>query len=258
MHPTQTTNLDVVASDSITPMATLAFNLGQDRLRWLHVFSDIIVCRAIRFSEPGLYASAHEFTSARFLDNERRIDISSRDCAKLIIDTEKMLVDVTVLKADAKLYALKTVVEPIVADVTTLKTDVAKLKTDLTALTSLVNKLSTAPAFDNVNFWNSLRREQAGSGSSLTFLYYIPTAYIVGGTGGRVFVLDGVEYFLPRLTTSSTTIDPTFTFSNLNFSGSNPGFKVTLPGTASTDTPAWRQFLLNSLRGVGYVWHRFS
>jgi len=54
----------------------------------------------------------------------------------------------------------------------------------IASLTSIVDKLSTAPASGNVNFWISLRRKKSGSGTTLTFLYYIPTAYIDGETGG--------------------------------------------------------------------------
>ncbi len=97
MHPTTPTNLDVVLSDSITPVSISAFNVGQDRLRWLHVFSDNVVCDAIRFSHPGSFDAGTVFTAARLIDNERRIDLNSIDCAKLILDNEKMKTDYTAL-----------------------------------------------------------------------------------------------------------------------------------------------------------------
>jgi hypothetical protein len=138
------------------------------------------------------------------------------------------------------------------------KAYVDNLQTTITSLTSIVNKLSTAPASGNVNFWNSLRREKAGSGTTLAFLYYIPTAYIVGGTGATVYVISGVEYYLPLLQHSTITIDPTFSFSSLPLSSSNPGYQVFLPGASSTDTTAWRQVLLDRIKDAGFVWRRFS
>ncbi len=132
------------------------------------------------------------------------------------------------------------------------------LVTDIAALTAVVDRLSLSPAAGDTRFWNSLRREQAGSGTSLVFWYYIPTAYIVGGVGGTVFSLSGTDYYLPRLIHSTTTVDPTFAFSNGPISGSTPGFKVTLPGSTSTDSGDWRQVLLINIRGVGFVWRSFS
>jgi hypothetical protein len=138
------------------------------------------------------------------------------------------------------------------------KAYVDNLQTTITSLTSIVNKLSTAPASGNVNFWNSLRREKSGSGTTLAFLYYIPTAYIVGGTGAAVYVISGVEYYLPLLQHSTITIDPTFSFSSLPLSSSNAGYQVFLPGASSTDTTEWRQVLLDRIKDAGFVWRRFS
>ena len=138
------------------------------------------------------------------------------------------------------------------------KAYVDNLQTIITSMTSIVNKLSTAPASGNVNFWNSLRREKAGSGTTLVYLYYIPSAYIVGGTGGTLYVTSGVEYYLPMLQHSTITIDPTFTFNTLPLSSSNSGYQVFLPGNASSDTNAWRQVLLDRIRNAGFVWRRFS
>ena len=138
------------------------------------------------------------------------------------------------------------------------KAYVDNLQTTITSLTSIVNKLSTAPAFDNTLFWNSLRREKAGPGTTLVYLYYIPSAYIVGGTGGTLYVLSGVEYYLLMLQHSTITIDPTFTFNTLPLSSSNSGYQVFLPGNASSDTTAWRQVLLDRIRNAGFVWRRFS
>jgi hypothetical protein len=138
MHPTTSTNLNVVMSDLITPMFTSTYNLGQDRLRWLHLFSDNVVCNAIRFAQPGLYTTITDFTAERLIYNENLIDLTSADCELL-------------------------------------KTDVAKLKTEYAALLSIVNKLSTAPAANNTTFWNSLRRERLatydGSSNDVYVLY---------------------------------------------------------------------------------------
>ncbi len=131
------------------------------------------------------------------------------------------------------------------------------LVVNLANLTSIVNKLSTAPASDNANFWNSLRREKTGTTTTLVFLYYIPTAYIVGGTATKI-TLSGVEYYMPRLTHSTITIDPTFTFATSPLSTGAAGYEVILPGASSTDTTAWRQFLLNNISSAGFVWRRFS
>ena len=138
MYPATPTNLDVVVSDSITPAITSTYNLGQDRLRWKHIFSDDVVCETIWFSQPGSYTTGIDLTAERIIYNEERIDLNSVNCE--------------LLKANAPLYALKTVVNPIASDVTTLKTDVAKLKTDYAALLSIVNKLSMAPAANNTTF----------------------------------------------------------------------------------------------------------
>jgi len=138
------------------------------------------------------------------------------------------------------------------------KAYVDNLQNTITSLTSIVNKLSTAPAFDNTLFWNSLRREKAGSGTTLVFLYYIPTAYIVGGTGATVYNLSGVEYYLPMLQYSNITIDPTFTFNSLPLSSSNSGYQLFSPGASSSDTTAWRQVLLNKIIDDGFVWRRFN
>ena len=116
------------------------------------------------------------------------------------------------------------------------KAYVDSLQTPIASLASIVNKLSTAPAFDNTNFWNSLRREKSGSGTTLVFVYYISAAYIVGGTVGTVYTLSGVEYYLPKLTYSSITVDPTFSFSTLPLFNGNSGYQVFLPGASSTDT----------------------
>jgi len=101
---------------------------------------------------PGSFTAATEFTAARLIDDERHIDLNSKDYAQLILDTENMLVEVTLLKANASLNSLKTVGNPIASDVTTLKSDYA-------ALLATVDKPSTAPTSDNASFWNSLRRE---------------------------------------------------------------------------------------------------
>ena len=122
MHTTTPTNVDVVVSDSVATMFTSTYNIGQDRLRWLNLFSDNVVCNAIRFAQPGSYATGTDLIAERLIYNENRIDVNSRDC------------------------------ELLKADVTTLKTDVAELKTDYLALLSLVNKLSTAPAANNTIF----------------------------------------------------------------------------------------------------------
>ncbi len=187
MYPTTSTNLDVVMSDSITPMSTSTYNLGQDRLRWLHVFSDNVVCDTIWFAQPGSYTTGIDLTAERLIYNEERIDLNS--------------LDYELLKANAPLYALKTVVNPKASDVTTLKTDVTNLKTDYAALLSIVNKLSMAPAADNTTFWNSLRRERSGTCSYSyddTYMYFIPTAYIVGDYFPATITLSGVEYYMPR------------------------------------------------------------
>jgi hypothetical protein len=138
------------------------------------------------------------------------------------------------------------------------KAYVDNLQTTITSLTSIVNKLLTAPASGNVNFWNSLRREKSGSGTILAFLYYIPTAYIVGGTGAAVYIISDVEYYLPLLQHSTIKIDPTLSFSNLPLSSSNSGYQVFLPGASSTDTTAWRQVLLYRIKDAGFAWRRFS
>jgi hypothetical protein len=98
MHPTTSTNLDVLVSYSITPMFTSTYNIGQDRLRWLHIFSDNVVCNATRFTQPGSYTTGTDFTAEHLIYNENRIDLDSLDC------------------------------ELVKAGVTTLKTNVAKLK----------------------------------------------------------------------------------------------------------------------------------
>jgi len=224
MHPTTSTNLDVVISDSMTPMLTSTYNIGQDRLRWLHLFSDNVVCNAIRFAQPGSYSSGTDFTAERLIYNENLIDLTSADCE-------------------------------------VLKTDVAKLKTDYTALLSIVNKLSTAPAANNTTFWNSLRRERLGTydgSSNDVYMYYIPTAYIVGDSSPTKITLSGVDYYMPRLTASSISIDPTFAFGVTPLSTSGAGYTVYSPGSTSTDPIEWRQVLLNSIKNAGFVWRRFS
>ena len=108
-----------------------------------------------------------------------------------------------------------------------------KLKSDYAALISIVNKLSTAPAINNLNFWNSLRREKVDEGN--TWLYYISTSYIVGGIG-TVYTASGVEYYLPSLNYSSITIDPTFSFITLPLFSGSSGYRVCLLGASSPDT----------------------
>jgi hypothetical protein len=224
MHPTTSTNLDVVISDSMTPMLTSTYNIGQDRLRWLHIFSDNVVCNAIRFAQPGSYSSGTDFTAERLIYNENLIDLTSADCE-------------------------------------VLKTDVAKLKTDYAALLSIVNKLSTAPVANNTTFWNSLRRERLGTydgSSNDVYMYYIPTAYIVGDSSPTKITLSGVDYYMPRLTASSISIDPTFAFGVTPLSTSGAGYTVYSPGSTSTDPIEWRQVLLNSIKNTGFIWRRFS
>jgi hypothetical protein len=187
MHSTAPTNLDFVMSDSITPMLTSTYNKGQDRLRWLHLLSDIVVCNAIRFAQPESYASGTDFTAKRLIYNENLIDLTSLDCELL-------------------------------------KTDVAKLKTDYATLLSIVNRLPTAPATNNTTFWNSQRRERLGiydGSSNDVYMYYNPTAYIVGNSSPTKITLSGVDYYRPRLTSSSISIDPTFAvgFTPLSTSG---------------------------------------
>ena len=118
------------------------------------------------------------------------------------------------------------------------KASVDNLQTTIFYLTSIVNKISTAPAFENTLFWDSFRREKAGSGTTLVFLCFIPTAYILGGTGAAVYNLSGVEYYLPMLQHSNITVDPTFTFHSLPLSSSISGYQVFLPGSSSSDTTA--------------------
>jgi hypothetical protein len=68
------------------------------------------------------------------------------------------------------------------------------------------------------------------------FLYFISTAYIVGGAGATVYNLSGVEYYLPMLQHSNITLDPTFTFKSLPLSSSNSGYQLFSPGASSSDT----------------------
>jgi hypothetical protein len=188
MYPATSTNLAVVVSDSITPMFTRTYNIGQDQLRWKHIFSDNVVCETIWFSQPGSYTTGIDLTAERIIYNEERIDLYSVDCE--------------LLKANAPLYALKTVINSIASDFTTLKTDVAKLKTDYAALLSIVNKLSMAPTTTNTTFWNSLRRERSevyDYSSDSIYMYFIPTAYIVGDNFPTKITLSGVDYYMSRL-----------------------------------------------------------
>eukprot|EP00873_Tetraselmis_striata_P042449 jgi/Tetstr1/462713/TSEL_007677.t1 len=39
MYPTESTNYDIVALDSVTPTSNLGYNLGQDQLRWLFLYA---------------------------------------------------------------------------------------------------------------------------------------------------------------------------------------------------------------------------
>jgi hypothetical protein len=144
-------------------------------------------------------------------------------------------------------------------DVATLKANVATLQTNLAALTSIVNKLSTAPTSDNVTFWNSLRRERVLGvyGTTLVSLYYIPTAYIVGGAAPKI-TLSSVDYYLPRLTYSNVTGDPIFDFATESLSPTTSGYQLILPGTFSNEVTGWRQFIFNTISGAGFVWRRFS
>jgi hypothetical protein len=199
MWPTQPTNLDVCFADSITPTANLTYNNGQDKLRWLHIFADRVVTSNLIFGQLDNYSAAVVLTGA--------------DVTRIIRDTEKSLVDITLLKADQPLYALKTVVKPISTDVAKLKTDLAaadvtKLKNDLAALTTIVNKMNASPLPTQVSFWNSIRRESVGSGTTLEYLYFIPSTYISGGTGFYWAATNGLTYCLVRLQASNITSTP--------------------------------------------------
>ncbi len=185
MYPAIAMNLDVVGSDSITPMSTSTYNIGQDWLRWLHVCSDKVVCDTIWFSQPGSYTTGIDLTDERLIYSENRIYLNSLDCE--------------LLKSNAPLYTVKTVVDPIASDVTTLKIDVANLKTDYATLLSIVNKLWMASVANNTAFWNSLRRERLGVydlTSTKKFMYFIPTAYIVGDSFPTNKTLSGIDYYM--------------------------------------------------------------
>jgi hypothetical protein len=89
-------------------------------------------------------------------------------------------------------------------------------------------------------------------------LYFIPTAYIVGGIGATVYNLSDVEYYFPMRQHSNITVDPTFIFNSLPLSSSNSGYQVFSPGSSSSDTTAWRQVLVDKIINVGFVCRCFS
>ncbi len=247
MYPTTSTNLDVIVSDSITPATKSTYNLGQDRLRWKHIFSDDVVCDTIWFAQPGSYTTGIDLTAERLIDNENRIELNSIDCE--------------LLKTNAPLYALKTVVNPIASDVTTLKADVAKLKTDYAALLSIVNKLSMAPAANNTTFWNSLRRLRYGVydySSDNGYMYFIPTAYIVGDLSPTIITLSGVDYYSPELKPNFVSIEPAVSFGVVPYGTRYAWYTVYNPGSSSPEPVEWRQALLNGIENAGFIWRRFS
>ena len=95
MHPVTTTNLDVVFSDSITPSSSSTFNNGQDRRRWLHVFTDVVVCQGKKFAIEGSYASGINFDANRFLETEQRVATLMTDVAKLKTDYAALVLKLT-------------------------------------------------------------------------------------------------------------------------------------------------------------------
>ena len=64
MHPAAESNSDICISDSIAPSKSYIYNIGQDDLRWLHIFTDKVITDVIGFSLPGAYGSAVKLIGA--------------------------------------------------------------------------------------------------------------------------------------------------------------------------------------------------
>eukprot|EP00873_Tetraselmis_striata_P044597 jgi/Tetstr1/464861/TSEL_009599.t1 len=94
MYPTETTNYDIVALDSVTPTSNLGYNLGQDQLRWLFLyagtgrFSDVVEIGTIADRVRLAYDTASNLmTLDRPLTLSRTPKLDSEAATKAYVDT---------------------------------------------------------------------------------------------------------------------------------------------------------------------------
>eukprot|EP00873_Tetraselmis_striata_P040936 jgi/Tetstr1/461200/TSEL_006337.t1 len=94
MYPTETTNYDIVALDSVTPTSNLGYNLGQDQLRWLFLyagtgrFSDVVEIGTIADRVRLAYDTASNLmTLDRPLTLSRTPELDSEAATKAYVDT---------------------------------------------------------------------------------------------------------------------------------------------------------------------------
>eukprot|EP00873_Tetraselmis_striata_P042742 jgi/Tetstr1/463006/TSEL_007945.t1 len=94
MYPTETTNYDIVALDSVTPTSNLGFNLGQDQMRWLFLyagtgrFSDVVEIGTIADRVRLAYDTASNLmTLDRPLTLSRTPKLDSEAATKAYVDT---------------------------------------------------------------------------------------------------------------------------------------------------------------------------
>ncbi len=58
MLPLVETNFDLVVQNSATPSVNASYNLGQNNLRYLNVWSDLVACSNVAFHENGNFIGA--------------------------------------------------------------------------------------------------------------------------------------------------------------------------------------------------------
>jgi hypothetical protein len=281
MFPAETTNFDIVALNSITPSVNNTWNLGQNGRRFLHVYTETLRCRGIGFDtgstsftgsynelrdKPNMgdyvpdwvYLTQSLVPLSGFKKDLGWLDIQSRPAW---ISSSQSAINLSGFNNDMGSKRLLNVGTPTANTDAATKAYVDNLQTTITSLTSIVDKLSRAPAANYTNFWNSLRRLRTGvfdHSSHSGYMYFIPIAYIVGDSSPTIVTFSGVDYYIPRLTASSISIDPVFDWGVTPYGTWVAGYTVYNPGSPSTDPVEWRQVLLNGIRNAGFIWRRFG